>query len=524
MSIPLNEPGQEMDINIEHPCQIFSILLKHDILGRMLFLCYMRFNNKMRCETTSEKLLQALFDSCTEITKLMLQRQKYEYKYGVTRAYRRVYNEEDKKKFIESLHKIMEVYDFPDDMLQGRAAYALNMIITAMKEQMTKDSYNILAQRGDILTGSKLDQAVIEEMDQYFCDLDKAVSCCYQFTIKKDEGIKKFTKMTPYIIDFKETTTDFYTNVRNSVISQVAPAIKQEKGFSNYPNIEDHLTLKINHYPQMIILSSALIEGTDCLFKLVPQEFDLSKVNSPVAQEETQDFEIVEEEKIGDDEEEIIGQDEEEKIGHDQEENKQEDQEGVSLGTTIYEMRNLISMNERNQFFDMINHDDGDWSGYAQERNFDYQKYTFIKHKIPDNDVPVLPIDELKNLDNIQKNDIFMKLKPLMLIYMKKDQFTNNFDKYISDEASVTNTFSNDDTMSSDNDAEIARKLQKQLNGKQSKEPNPKSLLQKINDYSMHRADSLRWKCRFCDKVQETYTACFDCGKNKSFCIAEEDD
>ena len=123
-------------------------------------------------------------------------------------------------------------------MLEERASYAIKMILTAMKEIMVRDSYHILTQGKSKLKGSKLDKAIVAEMDHYFCDTDNAVSCCYQFEIIKKKKLLQFTRMTPYVVDFFESTTDFYTNLRSSVIAQVADSIKKEGKLKDKDKVE----------------------------------------------------------------------------------------------------------------------------------------------------------------------------------------------------------------------------------------------------------------------------------------------
>ncbi|CAI2387611.1 unnamed protein product [Moneuplotes crassus] len=489
MSIPLNARGEDMDINIEHPCQVFAILLKHDILGRMLFLCYMKFNNRLSNKTTSEKLLQSLFDALTASTKLMLQRQQFEYKYGIRKAHRNKirYSEDDKKELITALKNIMKVYNFPSDMLEERASYAIKMILTAMKEILVRDSYHILNPANSKLKGSKLDKTIVQEMDYYFCDADNAVSCCYKFEMVKKKKLLQFTRMTPYVVDFVETTTDFYTNFRNSVIAQVAESIKKEGKLKDKDNVEENLKLKITHYPQMVILSAIPTDEDNFLFKLVPDEFDLSRVNSSPDEEEKKE-----------------------------EENFAGTVDDIGVGSTIYELRNIITVNKRNKFFDMVNRDDGEWSGYAQGNNFDNQTSSFLEYKAPEEGSRVYPIEEAHKMPHLTMNNFFVELNPVIVIFMKKDPFEHTKKKFVSTEEDHMNFYNNDEKEMFENDLEMAKKLQEQLD----EEERNKYKTNKKSDVKMSR---LSWKCKFCYKRQETFTSCSDCGRQKSVCKKNSD-
>lgn len=135
-------------------------------------------------------------------------------------------------------------------MMEGRAAYAINMILLSIKEQLVRGSFHILTDGKNKLKGAKLDKAIQEKMDQYFWDADNAVSCYYEFEILKKGKSLKFTRMAPYVISFFENTTNFYTNFRNSVIAQVSESIKKEGKLKDKDNIQGMLAITIFRKPQ----------------------------------------------------------------------------------------------------------------------------------------------------------------------------------------------------------------------------------------------------------------------------------
>mmetsp|Transcript_21447 Transcript_21447/g.19023 ORF Transcript_21447/g.19023 Transcript_21447/m.19023 type:complete len:143 (-) Transcript_21447:589-1017(-) len=142
--------------------------------------------------------------------------------------------------------------------------------------------------------------------------------------MKKKKSMK-FIRMSPYIVNLQEDTSDFYYNFKQSVISMVADSIKKEGKLKDKDNIQENLKLKVGHYPQVIILSGTKKTKDDWRFKCVPNEFDLSKIND--------DFE----------------------------EDKMEIEVDENNPNTIYEIRNIITVNKRTNFFEMINRDDGEW-------------------------------------------------------------------------------------------------------------------------------------------------------------------
>ena len=140
----------------------------------------------------------------------------------------------------------------------------------------------------------------------------------------------------------------------------------------------------------MVILSAIPKEEEGFLFKLVPDEFDLSKVNSSPEEEEKKE------------EENFVGT-----------------VDDIGVGSTMYELRNIITVNKRNQFFDMVNRDDGEWSGYAQGNNFDNQKSSFLEYKVPDEGTGIYPIEDAHKVPNLMMNNFFVELNPVILIFMK---------------------------------------------------------------------------------------------------------
>lgn len=61
-------------------------------------------------------------------------------------------------------------------MLEERAAYALNLILNAIKEEMVRGSWEILTNNKRKLKEANLSKAIKEEMNQYFCDIDRILS------------------------------------------------------------------------------------------------------------------------------------------------------------------------------------------------------------------------------------------------------------------------------------------------------------------------------------------------------------
>ncbi len=155
----------------------------------------------------------------------------------------------------------------------------------------------------------------------------------------------------------------------------------------------------------MVILSSLKRNEDDWVFKLIPQEFDLSKVNS--------DPEDMEEEK--------------KEISDEEEKN---DPDKFNVASTIYELRNVITANNRSKFFDMANIDDGEWSGYAQGNNLDSKDVSFFEYQAPRDGLEAYPIEDIGNHPEIMMNNFFVELNPVIVIYMKKDVFDHTAKKY----------------------------------------------------------------------------------------------
>ena len=123
-------------------------------------------------------------------------------------------------------------------MIFGRVAYALNLIFNAIKEEMVREDWDILNQGKKKLKGLKLEKAIKENMNQYYWDIDKVISPCYEFLIEKKNKILTFTRMNPYILELQEITTDFYENFRYSLIEQVKVGIKKEGKLKDKDKIE----------------------------------------------------------------------------------------------------------------------------------------------------------------------------------------------------------------------------------------------------------------------------------------------
>jgi len=102
----------------------------------------------------------------------------------------------------------------------------------------------------------------------------------------------------------------------------------------------------------------------------------------------------------------------------------------IGVDSTIYEIRNIITCNSKNQFFEMINRDEGKWWGYAQGNCFDDNPGFTLDYKIPDNKSQVISMEEACNNPNTCMNYFFVELNPLVVIYMKKDPFDKSSAKY----------------------------------------------------------------------------------------------
>ena len=74
------------------------------------------------------------------------------------------------------IFSLIDFYKFPKGMLEDRAAYAINLVLKAIKNMMVRHSYQQLTNTKNKLKGSKFEKAINEEQHLYFCDIDTAIS------------------------------------------------------------------------------------------------------------------------------------------------------------------------------------------------------------------------------------------------------------------------------------------------------------------------------------------------------------
>lgn len=252
---------------------------------------------------------------------------------------------------------------------------------------------------------------------------------------------------TPYVIDLQEETIDFYTNVRNSLKGPVANKFsKTVKSKDSLSDIIENTTVKFLNLPQILMFKSTLKEEGDWRFKCIPNEFDVRRI-------------------------------------YDKEEEKEDINPDLPDSEFEYEITNIVTFNKTNDFFEMINKDAGEWGGWAQGNWFDENKFFSLDYKWPEKGKPVVwniyPEYDVTapNDPNTVMNYFFVELNPCFVIYMKKGTFEIDKDKFISkdilinllakEEDHYMNFDNDDEKLQFEQDMEMAKKLQEEMDEKE---------------------------------------------------------
>ena len=238
---------------------------------------------------------------------------------------------------------------------------------------------------------------VAEQMQGYFCDMDKSLSWWYAFTYTEPKSKHSHTKFwnSPYIIELHEKTNDFYQNVRDSLKIPVAKDLKERiKTKDKEADIHAKLRISVKNTPEFMMFSCApQVEG-DWRFKFIPNEFDLKEFwDEEEKSENLLDLEIDE-------------------------------------NDTVYYVKNIITYNKESQFFEMIFKEDGEWAGYAQGSCFDDNKFFSLDYKIPGKGEKTLTLEEATKDPNTLMNYFFVELFPVFVIYEKKSGLNIDKKKY----------------------------------------------------------------------------------------------
>ena len=197
-----------------------------------------------------------------------------------------------------------------------------------MKLDLAVNNYNKLCmkQKRSIQGDSKKIRSIVElEVEKYFTDLDKVLSLCFEieYTEKKSKHKHTIISNGPYVIDINESTPDFGFNFQQTIKQRVAEGLKTKINTKEkIPDIVKHCKLNILNSPQLILIKWSQEDAIGRRFGFVPFEFRLDR--------------LVDEEVKS------------------------------PVGDVVYELRNIISHNHEESFFELVTRDEDDiWTGYA---------------------------------------------------------------------------------------------------------------------------------------------------------------